>query len=326
MRALQPPTVAMSLPSPLSPDLLNRSLDAASRRLAAGPAEIAPAIYALAADLRELKRAQAPAEWDDTLARCRAHPLCGQLHQDPLTARAYRQPRGYQGDAELLDIIYARDYRGVWREPVTALGESLFRHTIECRAPDAVRQRRNFLAESIDATCRENPAARILSVACGHLREATLAQAVTERRFGRFVGLDQDPKSVDVMRATVGQFGIEAVQGSVKTILAGALDGQTFDFIYSAGLYDYLGDRLAERLTARLFARLAPGGRLLIANYLPDIGDVGYMEAYMGWRLIYRNEDALRRLVGEIPPERIAASRVFPAAENCIAFLELWNA
>ena len=33
------------------------------------------------------------------------------LHQDPLSARAYARPRGYQGDAELLDMIYTGDYR-----------------------------------------------------------------------------------------------------------------------------------------------------------------------------------------------------------------------
>ncbi len=300
-------------------------LDDTCRRLSAGHEDVATFIPSLAINLRELKRTQSPTTWNATIELCREHPLRKLLHQDPLTARAFLQPRKYQGDAALLDIIYARDYRPVWREEVTSLGEALFRYTIDCQAPSAVRRRRDFLAETIDVVCAKNPSARILSVACGHLREATVSRSVRERGFGRFVGFDQDQLSLDELQRTVGHLGVESVHGSVKTILKGALDGQTFDFIYTAGLYDYLGDRVAEELTARLFARLAPGGRLLIANYLPDIPDVGYMETYMGWRLIYRDAAAMGRLANSIAPERIAASRAFHEAEDTIVFLELWS-
>lgn len=46
--------------------------------------------------------------------------------------------RGYQGDAELLDIIYSRDYRGCVTAPVTLLGAAIFDYTIRCHAPSAV--------------------------------------------------------------------------------------------------------------------------------------------------------------------------------------------
>ena len=53
------------------------------------------------------------------------------------------------------------------------------------------------------------------------------------------------------------------------------------DLIYAAGLYDYLGDAIAIQLTSRLLQMLAPGGggRLLIANFNPDLRDIGYLEA-----------------------------------------------
>src|SRR5947209_2837399 len=34
------------------------------------------------------------------------HRILGQLHQEPLTRRAFEKPRGYAGDAPLLDLAY----------------------------------------------------------------------------------------------------------------------------------------------------------------------------------------------------------------------------
>ncbi len=66
--------------------------------------------------------------------------------------------------------------------------------------------------------------------------------------------------------------------------------------IYSAGLYDYLPNGLARRLTRRLLQMLRPGGRLLVANFVPGGTGRGYMELFMDWSLILRNEAAMRAL------------------------------
>jgi hypothetical protein len=63
--------------------------------------------------------------------------------------------------------------------------------------------------------------------------------------------------------------GIEPVCGSVKPILAGLKLG-AFDFIYAAGLYDYLPDAFGSRLLMELVAMLNPGGCCLIANFVPS--------------------------------------------------------
>src|SRR5438128_12228 len=43
--------------------------------------------------------------WNEFVQVCLSHPLRELLHQDPFTWRAYSKPRGYAGDAELLDFI-----------------------------------------------------------------------------------------------------------------------------------------------------------------------------------------------------------------------------
>ncbi|HMC88466.1 MAG TPA: hypothetical protein VKI17_02915, partial [Gemmataceae bacterium] len=44
-------------------------------------------------------------EWQEFKQHCLEHPIRELLHQDPLTRRAFTKPRGYPGDAMLLDLI-----------------------------------------------------------------------------------------------------------------------------------------------------------------------------------------------------------------------------
>ena len=223
----------------------------------------------------------------------------------------------------MLDIIYARDWRGVCAEPPSALGETIFRHTIECQAPAAVRHRRELLAGQIDEMSDRRPGAAMLSVACGHLRELRLSAAMQQGRVRRFVGLDQDHASLAVVAREWPEGDVETVAGSIKALWGGALRDQRFDFIYTAGLYDYLEEPLAQRLTRRMFDMVRPGGRLLVANYHPSINDVGYMETFMDWRLLYRDDAAMARLADNLPLAEIADQRIFPDRTGAVRYLQV---
>jgi extracellular factor (EF) 3-hydroxypalmitic acid methyl ester biosynthesis protein len=68
---------------------------------------------------------------------------------------------------------------------------------------------------------------------------------------------------------------------------------------------------------------LNPGGRLLIANFLPNISSAGYMEAFMDWWLIYRTEAELLRLAETLPGEQVETTDLFVEENKNIAFLEV---
>jgi len=76
--------------------------------------------------------------------------------------------------------------------------------------------------------------------------------------------------------------------------------------VYSAGLYDYLDEQSAKRVTEAMFRAVRPGGRMLVANFAPELRDIGFMESVMDWRLIYRNEQALIELADRIPAADVA--------------------
>jgi SAM-dependent methyltransferase len=240
------------------------------------------------------------------------------IHEAPFTKRAFEKPRGYTGDAVTLDYIY-----GTSGLPThtTSRGERIFeweRQTDACRA---IRARRDALAQLLDQLTDTTSHARILSVACGHLREAQKCAAIREGRFEEFIAFDQDPQSLTLVADEQSRCGVTAVQGSIRHILSGKQRWSGLDLIYSAGLFDYLSDPLAAALADRLFGMLRPGGRLLIANLAPDLRNIAYMEAVMDWWLIYRDELSLRRVTRSCA-DRAASVAIF-RREPAVAFIEL---
>jgi extracellular factor (EF) 3-hydroxypalmitic acid methyl ester biosynthesis protein len=274
--------------------------------------------------LKELKTAGHPQWWDQFADHeSLAHPIREMFHADPFTRRSFEKPRGYAGDAVMLDYIY-----GVCPPPpdTSDVGRKIFDFTTAAPASQSVRARRDILARAVDDTADRFPAPNVLAIACGHLREAALSRAVADGRIGQYVALDQDAQSLAVVERTCAGLGVCTVNASVKGIIAGKVKFRDQHLVYAAGLYDYLADRLATRLTKILFDMLAPGGRLLIANFAPTLRDIGYMETYMGWKLIYRTPDEMQSLADEIPRAQIFSGRTFWDDHHNIVFLSLTKA
>lgn len=262
-------------------------------------------------------------EWAGCVRRCLRHPLRQLLHQDPFTQRAFSKPRGYAGDAVMLDLIYGREEGWPAPEGTTELGRRIHEFTTGASAPEAVRARRGFIADLVDRLAAEVPRPHILSVAAGHLREALLCASVKRRKVGRFVALDADRESLQEVHRSYGGYGVEPVHGTVRQLVTEKLDLGRFDLIYSMGLFDYLPLAAAQRLTWSLFQKLRPRGRLLLANFLPGISDVGYMESYMDWKLIYRTRHEMLELSANIPEADIREIRLFAEENQNIIFLQI---
>jgi hypothetical protein len=271
--------------------------------------------------LDAMKWSLGEARWREFVEHgCRTHPLKGRLEEDPFTAHSVRKPRGYPGDAALLDFLYLGLSPELERA-TTPLGRRIFQQITGRTAPArAVRRRRDLLASRLDRLADARPGARALSVACGHLHEARMARGVRERRLGELAALDQDPVTLARL-ADLVEYGVTPVRASVKDILQGRVALEGFDFVYAAGLYDYLPEAPATQLTTALFAALNPGAELLIGNFLTGYPGCGYMESFMQWRLITRTTQQLARCLDGVPPASIAASTTWEDVEGCVAYL-----
>jgi extracellular factor (EF) 3-hydroxypalmitic acid methyl ester biosynthesis protein len=262
-------------------------------------------------------------EWTKLTGSCLAHPLRELLHQDPFTYRAFCKPRGYAGDAVLLDYIYAREECWPPPEGMSELGRQIFEYTTRSAACEGVRARRGFIADLLDRLVEEIRQPDVLSIAAGHLREAHLSSAVRRRKLGRFVALDSDAESLKEVEHCYGRFGVEVLIAPIRRLLTQKIQIGPFDVVYSMGLFDYLQQSTAQRLTWVMFQMLRPGGRLLVANFLPGIADYGYMESYMDWKLTYRTRLEMVEMSACIPQAKIRDMRIFAEENQNIIFLQV---
>lgn len=293
------------------------SLDAAGEQLSSG--DLASGLDELFDDLCE-RREQDPDGWRQYADTCLNHPIRDLLHQDPFTHRAFAKPRGYAGDAVMMDYIYGLGDAGEVARTATPLGRAIFRYMDTRPSAKGVRYRRELIARLIDRIARRGHA-RVLAIASGHLREAELSHAVRNGQLEEYVAIDQDRASLEVVARDYARFGIRTTEGSVRQILAGKLNPGQFDFVYAAGLFDYLSAPVAAALTRRMFEMTKPGGLLLIPNFLATVRDRGYMEAFMDWRLIYRNHDDMKALAAALPQDSVQESVVFDDDDGAITFL-----
>jgi len=223
----------------------------------------------------------------------------------------------------MLDFIYRDEASRMQVGRASCRGRAMHAVNSTTPAQRAVRNRCRLLADEIDTLCSRNADAELLSLACGHLREAGHSEAIRDCAFHRMLALDQDPESLEVVRGDYGPLGVKVAEGSVKTVIARGRQLGQFDFVYAAGLYDYLKDKIGGRLLRAMFEMVKPGGKVWIANFQPDIPNVGFMEALMDWWLIYRTPAEILALAAGLPNEEVAGVRAFAETENNIVFLEV---
>ena len=258
----------------------------------------------LGKNLYDLYASTSTSEWNIIVNnQLLSHPLTELLLQDPHTARARKQPRGYAGDAVMLDLSYFPDR--VDLSGVSSLGKKIFAFNSQVSIAKALRKRIAAVSGIIDDTVSETLNTRVLSVACGHCREAEYSQSIKNKQLSTFIGIDQDPKSLVFAKSRYQKYGIETRQLSISDIVRGKADLQKFDLIYAAGLYDYLGRRTAQRLTKELFNLLASGGKLVLYNITYNYPEIGYFESYMNWPMIGRDEYQMRELASKLPISEI---------------------
>src|SRR4030081_2387034 len=116
---------------------------------------------------------------------CRNHPMFDLIQQDPCSRHAYEKPRGYAGDAVMLDYIYRpRHVR------TSALGTVVHKATTELSNAQSILFLRDYLASLITAVIKHHPNGNVLSVANGHMPELDAVRSTTTNRSVQILALD----------------------------------------------------------------------------------------------------------------------------------------
>ena len=233
---------------------LTKQLNEWSRRICCndGTAVVAE----LCDELNRLRASSCSEEWLKCVVEpSRRHPIHRLLLEDPYTARAFQKPRGYAGDAVMLDYVYD----GTPPLGTSSFGQDIFRGTTGSTNGQSVVARRNLLSQRIDEIAASQSNARILSIACGHMREALLSEAVATHSISELIAFDQDIESLAVVATEFSQPEVRTVHGSVIDLIRGRISFSGFDFVYAAGLFDYLTDSIARRLFKLMLGMLSAG-------------------------------------------------------------------
>ncbi|WP_312797485.1 class I SAM-dependent methyltransferase [Tianweitania sp.] len=265
-------------------------LQLAEQRFLAGD-NVMAATSRINEDLHGIRSRVSPQVWKSFIPFVQNHAVADFLLQDPFVRWSFEKPRGYSGDAQLLDFIYRHPSAEGAIAAASPVGQQVYKVSSAAQSSAAVRERRDLLTTYVDeVAATHGKDAEILTIAAGHLREANRSIALQSGDLARWVALDQDPLSVGSMVRDFAETAVTPIDGSVSGLLTDTYQLGQFDFVYAAGLYDYLPRKVAVRLTKKCMQMLKPKGMFLFANFAAGIPDDGFMETFMNWSLLLRTE------------------------------------
>ena len=277
-------------------------------------------VESLAARLHQIRQTASPAVWSQLIPLAQRHAVMGFLIQDPFTRWSFEKPRGYSGDASLLDIYYKHPSANEIVASSTPLGQEIYAYTSDAASSVAGRERRDILTASVSSVIERKENAEIFAIACGHLRESEQCDAVHGKNLKRWVAMDQDPASVRIVEDNASDARISAFKGDVRGLIRRSYDIGQFDFVYASGLYDYLPNNIGIRLLQRALEFLKPGGEFLFANFSDEIMTDGYMETFMDWPLLLRSDADMWAIINAAVDHDRFESDVFYGSNRNIVY------
>ncbi len=265
-------------------------------------------------------------------ARRQLHPLvlCA-----PFVYRTYQKPLGYAGDYEMVNMILREPYEG----------GSLFAKIVNVcflKQPPAEAHRNRIiylkrkLAEETQRVAQTGGVARIFNLGCGPAKEIQdflKTDSLCDK--ARLTLLDFNDETLthtgrllEELKTRYGRVTpIQLIKKSVHQILKESTRGSAdlpaggFDFVYCAGLFDYMSDRICKRLMNIFYELLAPGGLLVATNVDASRPFRNSMEFILEWHLIYRNRQQIATLAPDNAPP--GSFQVYTDVTEVNAFIEV---
>ena len=203
------------------------------------------------------------------------------------------KPYGYPGDFAILEHVYDCKPLPTTTDPVGRIADvwGLSRHL-----PTAVTARKDLLRSFLERfpTLDDAPI-RILSLASGSAREIReLSPLTLESMDIKLIDFDKNP-----LEFAKSYFAAQPWQPRIDYIVGDVIKGEgddgftdeSFDLIYSFGLYDYLPDKYIAKSISQYLKYLKPDGKFVFA-----LKDVTYYDAFLydfmfDWRFVPRVKD-----------------------------------
>ncbi|MCJ8499788.1 hypothetical protein [Desulfatitalea alkaliphila] len=280
------------------------------------------------------------------------------VQEAPFYWQIINKPNGYAGDAQMMSFIYRNQFEGK-----TPFGMLLHKHAVSTKACQAVRNRKLFLTQEITKL----NGGKVLSLAAGPAQEIReLLDVYTEDPY-HFLALDHDMDTLKAYDISDREPRFKYALANAFQIISGNymaarprrlmvnfcsprkdfrglrfalsplkyemsyLKKESFDLIYSSGLYDYIktfpldDSKGTVALTRNLFELLRPGGSLVVGNFtFGNPVDLKFVMEYVyHWFLFYRDEQDMLEFARAIPEEQIEDIQVFKESLGINYFLKI---
>ncbi len=280
------------------------------------------------------------------------------VQEAPFYWRIINKPNGYAGDAQMMSFIYRNQFEGK-----TPFGMFLHKHAVGTKACQAVRNRKLYLTQQIANV----NGGKILSLAAGPAQEIRELLDVYTDDHTQFLALDHDMDTLKAYDISERQPRFKYALANAFQIIDGNyltarprklmerycsprkdfsgfrfvfsplkyelryLEKESFDLIYSSGLYDYIktfpldDSKGTVALTKNLFDLLKPGGTLVLGNFTHgNPQDLKFcMEYVYHWILHYRDEQDMMEFARAIPESAIEDMQVVKESLGINYFLEI---
>jgi 2-polyprenyl-3-methyl-5-hydroxy-6-metoxy-1,4-benzoquinol methylase len=212
--------------------------------------------------------------------------------QKTLHGRGYLKPNGYPGDYLFLDHIYTNycsenpKYK-IWDEYVQQNG-----------ATDAVRNRKEYFKYLVKTKSKTVPKLNVLNVVSGSGREISELFSTNSIKNVHISCVEIDDNAIALSKE-LNKDNLDRIDYANSNIFRYRTE-KLYDFIWAAGLFDYLNDKVFVKLLKRLKSFLSAGGEMVIGNFnSANNPSKNYMEILGDWHLIHRSEEQLLQLARE---------------------------
>jgi len=246
-------------------------------------------------------------------AFCRAH-LGHFFARSPFMRRAQEKPLGYAGDYEMMNMLYRERAEGA-----DLFGRAMNMYATAETAARANVNRIQYLVDTIEETMARCPGRRVRLASIGSGPGQEIATLLSKKpELGRFLDvalIDQEARAIAYCERSLSGVAqstgalVRVIPESVRRLLSSrtlsaALGAR--DFVYSAGLFDYLSDRMFSALLATLYDALVPGATLAVGNVANGNPSRWAMEYFSEWFLMHRSPDELHAIGTGLAPSPAA--------------------
>jgi len=203
------------------------------------------------------------------------------------------KPFGYSGDFQMIDWTYTKMVDST--DPRGEMWDRFYHRQIAPLAVCARKDRFGDVLRSVSLSAKSKIS--VLNVGSGPAREILDGAIAANLNPGdlRVICLDADKVAIEYAKRLLGPSWEAHCHFEHRNALR-YRPRDSFDLVWSSGLFDYLDERLAIHLIKLLWGSVKVGGRMVIGNFAETHSTRSWIEWCGDWFLNHRDRDDMQRL------------------------------